>query len=70
MKTKVTIGAAMLLVLGSSLAGGKIYQKETSGAAPEVVPASIQVQEELTPATIAKWKATAATVDVPALLPI
>ncbi|HEY8539819.1 MAG TPA: hypothetical protein VIL28_13200 [Steroidobacteraceae bacterium] len=69
MKTKMAIGVAMLLALGSSLAGGKIYQKETAGAAVEVTPVAVEVQEELTPATIAKWRATAADYS-PALLPI
>jgi hypothetical protein len=69
MKTKMAIGAAMLLMLGSSLAGGKIYQKETSGAASEAMPAAIKAEEQLTPATIAKWRASAAD-HTPAHLPI
>lgn len=73
MKIRITIGAAMLLSLGSALAGGLIYTKERSSTSNEVkLPMSISAEEiELTPELIAKWKATAATAEYsPAMLPI
>jgi hypothetical protein len=72
MKTKITVGAALLLSLGSALAGGMIYQKDKSPGTAEFEPAAMSVEGgELTPELIAKWKATAATVDYsPPMLPI
>jgi hypothetical protein len=69
MKTKITIGAAMLLTLGSALAGGLILQKNDPSEIRQV-PASADARE-VTPEMIAKWKVTAATADYsPPLLPI
>lgn len=73
MKTKITIGAAMLLTLGSALAGGMIYSKERwAGADQQLDATKISVEaEELSPETIAKWKATAATSEYsPPMLPM
>jgi hypothetical protein len=72
MKIKITIGAAMLLTLGSALAGGLILQKDKSSNTNEFVPAAVSVDlREVTPEMIAKWKATAATSDYsPPMLPI
>ncbi len=73
MKTKITIGAAMLLTLGSALAGGMIYSKDKPAGSTQAVEgaaASIDTAE-ITPELIAKWKATSATVDYsPPMLPI
>jgi hypothetical protein len=72
MKTRIIVGAAMLLSLGSALAGGMIYQKEKSTSADEYEPAASAVgADEITPELIAKWKATSATADYsPPMLPI
>jgi hypothetical protein len=72
MKIKITIGAAMLLTLGSALAGGLILQKDKSSDTSELVPASVSVDlHEVTPEMISRWKATAATSDYsPPMLPI
>jgi hypothetical protein len=72
MKTRITVGAALLLSLGSALAGGMIYQQEMSPSAEVFEPAAAAAEaRELTPELIAKWKATAATVDYsPPMLPI
>jgi hypothetical protein len=72
MKIKITIGAAMLLTLGSALAGGLILQKDRSSDTGEFVPASVSVDlHEVTPEMISRWKATAATSDYsPPMLPI
>jgi hypothetical protein len=73
MKTKLTIGAAMLLTLGSALAGGLMLQKDGSGRIVESTPidGSVVDAREVTPEMIARWKATAATSDYsPPMLPI
>ncbi len=72
MKIKITIGAAMLLTLGSALAGGIMLNKNASESAGEFAPASISADtQEVTPEMIARWKATAATADYsPPMLPI
>jgi hypothetical protein len=72
MKTRITIGAALLLTLGSALAGGLIYQKDKSASTEGYEPAATSVEApELTPELIAKWKATSATADYsPPMLPI
>ena len=73
MKTKITIGAAMLLTLGSALAGGMIYTKDKSAnVAPEFEATTVSIEAgDVTPEMIAKWKATSATADyTPPMLPI
>ena len=72
MKIKITVGAAMLLSLGSALAGGIMFPKEGSSVSSEIVPAAASVAaREVTPEMLAKWKATAATADYsPPMLPI
>jgi hypothetical protein len=72
MKTKLTIGAAMLLTLGSALAGGLMLQKDASGSALEMTSGAAVIDtHEVTPEMIAKWKATAASSDYsPPMLPI
>ncbi len=72
MKTKVTVGAALLLTLGSALAGGMIYQKEKPQSTPaETGATGLDTQIELTPDVIAHWKATAATAEyTPMMLPM
>jgi hypothetical protein len=72
MKIKITVGAAMLLTLGSALAGGLILQKDKASDTSELMPASVSVDlHEVTPEMISRWKATAATSDYsPPMLPI
>lgn len=73
MKTKITIGTAMLLTLGSALAGGMIYSKEKpASSAQEFEATAVSIEAgELTPEVIAKWKASSATADYsPPMLPI
>ena len=72
MKIKITVGAAMLLSLGSALAGGMMFPKEGSSVTSEIIPAATSVDaREVTPEMIAKWKVTAATADYsPPMLPI
>ena len=72
MKTRITIGTAMLLTLGSALAGGMIYQKEKAATSSDTQRTETSTEvRELTPELIAKWKASAASMDSsPAMLPI
>jgi hypothetical protein len=72
MKIKLTAGAAMLLTLGSAVAGGLILQKDVSRDTNEFIPTSTaDNMTEATPEQIAKWKLTAATSDYsPPMLPI
>ena len=72
MKIRITVGTAMLLTLGSALAGGIIYTKEKSPDSQQLEPATIAVgASDVTPEMIAKWKATSTTLDYsPPMLPI
>ena len=72
MKTRIMVGAAMLLTLGSALAGGMIYSKDKSASMDAAGSAAMSLEaRELTPELIAKWKATSATADYePPMLPI
>ena len=71
MKMKLTVGAAMLLTLGSALAGGLILQKDTHRASSSFTPSIPEGTNEVTPEMIAKWTVTAATADhSPPMLPI
>jgi hypothetical protein len=74
MKMKVTIGAAMLLTLGSALAGGLMYSKEKSAGSVQEPAATTSTSldvADITPELIAKWKATSVTADYsPPMLPI
>jgi hypothetical protein len=73
MRFKITVGAAMLLTLGSALAGGLMLNKESRHAvdsAPIAAADSVDTQE-VTPEMIARWRATAVTSDYsPPMLPI
>ena len=73
MKTRITIGAVMLLSLGSALAGSMMYSKgEPAGVFEELNPSAVSVDAlDVTPEMIAKWKATAATTEYsPPMLPM
>jgi hypothetical protein len=72
MKTRITVGAALLLTLGSALAGGLIYQKDKPVESNAYEPSTLSVDSrEVTPEMILKWKATAATSNYsPPMLPI
>jgi hypothetical protein len=59
MKTRiVVVGAAMLLSLGSAVAGSIIFAQGKGEGMASVAPVA---QQELTAETIAMWKATAST---------
>lgn len=64
MKTRIAVGATLLLTLGSAVAGSLIYGQGRSAAAThEPVAAAAAAQEQVTPEMIAMWKATAASSD-------
>ena len=61
MKTRIAIGAALLLTLGTAVAGSMLYGQTS---AQEVVQAATpSMQDEATPEMIAMWKATATSTD-------
>lgn len=65
MKTRIAIGAALLLTLGSAVAGSIIYGQERN-APSAVEPATVATpadRNSVTPEMIAMWKATAASAD-------
>ena len=61
MKTRIALGATLLLSLGSAVAGSFIYaqQDRNDGSLHVAGP----VQTEVTPEMIAMWKSTAASSD-------
>ncbi|MBB6096016.1 hypothetical protein HNQ60_004907 [Povalibacter uvarum] len=60
MKTRIAIGAALLLTLGTAVAGSMLYGQASAQAVVEAAPA---MQGEATPEMIAMWKATATSTD-------
>jgi hypothetical protein len=64
MKTRIALGAAMLLTIGSAVAGTFIYAQNGRPAEPsQEVSVAVQAQTEVTPEMIAMWKSTAASSD-------
>jgi hypothetical protein len=56
MKTRIAVGAGLLLTLGTAMAGTLIYgQGHSAASQPEALSATTQV----TPEMIAMWRATA-----------
>jgi hypothetical protein len=64
MKTRVAVGTALLLTLGSAVAGSLMYGQERSGAVSALEVSAVQTTaQEATPEAIAVWKATASSSD-------
>ncbi|HWK73194.1 MAG TPA: hypothetical protein VNQ81_02915 [Povalibacter sp.] len=62
MKTRIAIGAALLLTIGTAVAGSLIYgQGRTTAPVDMTVPAAHP--QQVTPEVIAMWKATASSSD-------
>ena len=62
MKTRIAVGAGLLLTLGTAMAGTLIYgQGRSAGLQPDV--ATISSTTEVTPEMIAMWRATASADD-------
>ena len=57
MKTRIAIGAALLLTLGSAVAGSYIYSQERAEASASPVMGSAAA-DNVTPEMIAHWKFT------------
>ena len=61
MKTRIALGAGLLLTIGSAVAGTLMYgQVRVEPSVPMVTPVA---QQEVTPQMIAMWRATATTSD-------
>lgn len=68
MKKRIALGAAMLLTLGTAVAGTILYGHEQAArdrAAEQKItlPSDNQSKQTVTPEMIAMWKATAASTD-------
>jgi hypothetical protein len=61
MKTRIALGATLLLTLGSAVAGSFIYAQHDRNDSNQDVVGSVQT--EVTPEMIAMWKSTAASSD-------
>lgn len=62
MKSRIVVGAALLLTLGSAVAGSFLYGQVRVAAEPQL-PAVAPAEQTVTPELIAMWKATAASSD-------
>ena len=62
MKTRIAVGAGLLLMIGSAVAGTMMYGQGRAEPARDsaVVPVA---QQQITPETMAVWKATATPAD-------
>jgi hypothetical protein len=64
MKKRIALGAAMLLTLGTAVAGTFLYgQAATEPMEPQITLPSDSQSQSVTPEMIAMWKATAASTD-------
>lgn len=61
MKTRIALGATLLLTIGSAVAGSIIYAQQDRADASQDVTGPTQA--EVTPEMIAMWKSTAASTD-------
>jgi hypothetical protein len=61
MKTRIALGATLLLTLGSAVAGSFIYAQQDRNDVSQDVAGPVQT--EVTPEMIAMWKSTAASSD-------
>jgi hypothetical protein len=62
MKTRIALGATLLLTLGSAVAGSFIYAQQDR-LEPSRQEVAGPAQTEVTPQMIAMWKSTAASTD-------
>ena len=60
MKTRIAVGAGLLLTLGTAMAGTLIYGQ---GRSATVQPEALSATTQVTPEMIAMWRATANSVD-------
>jgi hypothetical protein len=63
MKKHILLGTALLLTLGTAVAGTFMYGQSSSATLESYAPATSVAQELVSPATIEEWKATASSSD-------
>jgi hypothetical protein len=63
MKTRIVVGATLLLSLGSAVAGSMLYGQGQDRARADEPAAATVTAETVTPAMIAEWKANSSTSD-------
>jgi hypothetical protein len=64
MKTRIALGAGLLLTLGTAVAGSLIYSKgQSAPAVDSYQEASTTARSEVTPEMIAMWKASAGSTE-------
>jgi hypothetical protein len=65
MKKHIALGAALLLTLGTAVAGTFLYGQEPVDATAQITLPSdnAPARQEVTPELIAMWKATAASTE-------
>lgn len=63
MKSRIVVGTALLLTLGSAVAGSFLYGQARAAAEPQLPVAAVPAAQSVTPEMIAMWKATAASSD-------
>ena len=65
MQTRILIGTALLLTLGSAVAGSFLYGQGRTAAEPQVPVAAVAPAhtQSVTPEMIEMWKATAVASD-------
>ena len=69
MKKRIALGMALLLTLGTAVAGTLMYGQQT--VEPTTIGGDVMADTAPTPAMIASWKATASSADyVSTKLPI
>ena len=62
MKTRIAVGATLLLTLGSAVAGSMLYGQGQRAKAVEPAASAVS-SERVTPAMIAEWKRNSSTSD-------
>jgi hypothetical protein len=63
MKKHILVGATLLLTLGTAVAGTLMYGQGAGSQLDSYAPATSVAQEQVSPATIEIWKATASSSD-------
>jgi hypothetical protein len=66
MKTRIAVGAGLLLTLGTAMAGTLIYgqgQGRSATAQSQLTAATVAVDSQVTPEMLATWRAEAAADD-------
>jgi hypothetical protein len=69
MKKHIALGTALLLTLGTAVAGTFFYghEQQATDTAQITLPSDHETATQVTPEMIAMWKATAASTDYEAL---